>query len=205
MPIAIILIVGLVVFNNSAINKVKIPNQEKVTEVAPPKIAEVKPAVNETKSITKQPEPIKEEPVAEAKQPKLIKEAPVAEAKQSEPIKEEPKVEAKELELIKEEIKEEPKIKSQELITEEAKKDEPDYLKIILYIVGAIAAIFGGFYFFSNRGSNLPTNSTVDATRKDIEENYQPENLIQQPAQEEIKTENQEQQPTEDDENNNKQ
>ena len=183
MPIAILLIVGLVVYNSGVIDKVKNPNQGKVTEVVAPKTVETKIPVKETKQIPKQPEPIKEEVKVEAKQP--------------EPIKEEVKVEAKQPEPIKEEVTE--NIQTQETATEEVQADEPenDYLKIILYIVGAIATIFGGFYFFSNRGSNQPTSSTIETARRDIEENYQsePEPQDQQLAQEETQTETQDQQP----------
>jgi hypothetical protein len=183
MPIAILLIVGLVVYNSGVIDKVKNPNQGKVTEVVAPKTVETKIPVKEIKQIPKQPEPIKEEVKVEAKQP--------------EPIKEEVKVEAKQPEPIKEEVRE--KIETQETATKEVQADEPesDYLKIILYIVGAIATIFGGFYFFSNRGSNQPTSSTIETARRDIEENYQPEPepQDQQPAQEETQTETQDQKP----------
>ena len=169
MPIAILLIVGLVVYNSGVIDKVKNPNQGKVTEVVAPKTVETKIPVKEIKQIPKQPEPIKEEVKVEAKQP----------------------------EPIKEEVRE--KIETQETATKEVQADEPesDYLKIILYIVGAIATIFGGFYFFSNRGSNQPTSSTIETARRDIEENYQPElePQDQQPAQEETQTETQDQQP----------
>ena len=197
MPIAILLIVGLVVYNSGVIDKVKNPNQGKVTEVVAPKTVETKIPVKETKQIPKQPEPIKEEVKVEAKQPEPIKEEVKVEAKQPEPIKEEVKVEAKQPEPIKEEVTE--NIQTQETATEEVQADEPenDYLKIILYIVGAIATIFGGFYFFSNRGSNQPTSSTIETARRDIEENYQsePEPQDQQLAQEETQTETQDQQP----------
>ena len=42
MPIAILLIVGLVVYNSGVIDKVKNPNQGKVTEVVAPKTVETK-------------------------------------------------------------------------------------------------------------------------------------------------------------------
>jgi hypothetical protein len=197
MPIAILLIVGLVVYNSGVIDKVKNPNQGKVTEVVAPKTVETKIPVKEIKQIPKQPEPIKEEVKVEAKQPEPIKEEVKVEAKQPEPIKEEVKVEAKQPEPIKEEVRE--KIETQETATKEVQADEPesDYLKIILYIVGAIATIFGGFYFFSNRGSNQPTSSTIETARRDIEENYQPEPepQDQQPVQEETQTETQDQKP----------
>ena len=117
--------------------------------------------------------------------------------KQPEPIKEEVKVELEKPEPIKETIKEETKVEPTESETKEVKVNDPEsgYLKIILYIIGAIAAIFGGFYYFSSRGNNQISNSTVDTARKDIEESYQPESQEQQPIQEETQTENQEQQP----------
>ena len=104
--------------------------------------------------------------------------------------------------------------------------------KIILYIIAAIATIFGGFYFFSSRSNSQTVNSKVDTERKDIEESYvsvpeesQPSQLEtqadsqeeqsnqedsetttpeQQPAQNESQPDPQEQQSDDEDENNNK-
>ena len=91
---------------------------------------------------------------------------------------------------------------------------ESDYHKNNLIYSRCDSTIFGGFYFFSNRGSGQnQTSSTVDTARRDIEENYQPETLRtttnqedtqpkteeQQPAQEETQPETQEQQPAQED------
>ena len=141
MPIAIILIVGIIVYNNGLIDKVKNSSQETSSEVVASK-AEVKITTKEAKPILKQPEPIKEEVQTEG--------------------------------------------------------SESNYLKIILYIIGAIATIFGGFYFFSSRGNNQASISTADNARKDIEESYQPEIQEQQPTPDETQSDTQEQQPTPD-------
>ena len=214
MSYAFIVIVGIVFYSSGAIDKVVKPQPKSVAEVVVAKPLKVK---------AKQPEPIKEEVKAE-----LEKAQPI-----TEPIKEEVKAELEKQEPIKEIIKEETKVEPTEPETEEEIKAEPTepeikevkvndpesgYLKIILYIIGAISVIFGGFYFFSSRGNNQTLSSTVDTARKDIEESYQPESQEQQPAQEETQTETQEQQPaqeetqtentephpSEKDENNNK-
>jgi hypothetical protein len=191
MSYAFIVIVGIVFYSSGAIDKVVKPQPKSVAEVVVAKPLKVK---------AKQPEPIKEEVKAE-----LEKAQPI-----TEPIKEEVKAELEKQEPIKEIIKEETKVEPTEPETEEEIKAEPTepeikevkvndpesgYLKIILYIIGAISVIFGGFYFFSSRGNNQTLSSTVDTARKDIEESYQPESQEQQPAQEETQTETQEQQP----------
>ena len=198
MPFTLIVIVGLF-FVSGVISKVKNPDQETVTEVVTSKPAEVKITKELIKPTPKQAEPVK----AEAKQPEPIKEEiqPVkeelkTEAKKPEPIKEEIVAEIKQPEPIQEAIKEETKVEPNKPITGDIKLDDPkrDYLKIILYIIAAIATIFGGFYFFSNRGSSQSINSTVDAERKDIEENN--DSLLEenQPLKEEVRTVPQEQQ-----------
>ena len=169
MPFAIVLIVGLIFYSGIG-GELKDPRKKTDTQIS--KTAEVKPIVEEVKSIPKQPEPIKEEVKIEAKQP--------------EPIKEEVKIEAKQPEPIKETVKKE-SAEPKESVIKEVKEDETqnDYLKIILYIIAAIASIFGGFYFFSNRGNSQASTGTVDLARKDIEESYQSDHQEQQTAQEE--------------------
>ena len=229
MPFFLVL-VGLIYYSGG-VDLLKTHKQETVIEAIAAK------SVKEVKSVPKQPEPVKEEVKVEIKQPDPIKEEVKVEIKQSELIKEEVQAEIKKPAPIEQVKKEEPKVVLKETVTEEAKVDETEsnYLKIILYIVGAIAAIFGGFYFFSNRGGadSQTASSRVDTARRDIEENYQPESQEQpvqeetpqepqepQPSQEETPQETQEthpsqeetqietqdqQQSTEDDENNNKQ
>jgi len=149
MPIAILLIVGIVFYSNA--NKETIDAQDSTTSKVEITIApEIKPVINK----------IKQEPVSEPAK-EVVKQEPV-----SEPDKEEIDIE----------------------------EPATNYLKIILYIIAAIATIFGGFYFFSNRGNNQSSEITVDNSRKDIEESFQPESQEQQPAQEEIQKDNQEQQ-----------
>ena len=176
MPIAIILLVGLAIF--SGVNKTETSStQEKNNKAVSVEQPEVKP-------LLKKPEPLKEKVKVEPTQPEPLKEEVKIEPTQPEPVKE----------LVKEQSKaettEESKAETRELAIEEVKVNEPesDYLKIILYIVAAIAAIFGSFYFFLNRGNSQPETSAVDSGRKDIEESYQPEpqsDTTQQPAEEE--------------------
>jgi uncharacterized protein HemX len=167
MPIAILLIVGIVFYSNA--NKETIDAQDSTTSKVEITIApEIKPVINK----------IKQEPVSE----------PAKEV-----VKQELAKEVVKQELAKEVVKQEP---VSEPDKEEIDIEEPatNYLKIILYIIAAIATIFGGFYFFSNRGNNQSSEITVDNSRKDIEESFQPESQEQQPAQEEIQKDNQEQQ-----------
>ena len=153
MPIAILLIVGLVFYSST--------NQEKIDIQK-----------NETTKVVTNPTPT------------------------SKPVKEEIKAEP-----VKEEIKAEP---VQELAEKELIVDDSDtnYLKIILYIIAAIGTIFGGFYLFSNRKSGSAESSSLDVSRKDIEESYHPETQEQQSAQEETQTESQEQQPAQEETQN---
>ena len=181
MPFAIIIIVGLVLYTEVVdSNKVKEAQQESATEVTSTKSLESKPIQQQVKVIPKKPESIKEETKIEPKQTefekeeakiKSLKEEIKIETKQPENVKEEPKVETKQ----PENIKEEPLAEKKELEVEEgvANETEINYLKIILYIVAAIAFIFGGFYLFSTRGKNRISASSTDSSRKDIEETYQ--------------------------------
>ena len=107
-----------------------------------------------------------------------------------------------------------------------------NYLKIALYIIAGIIAVFTGMYFFSNRKNEEPLNSSIDNSRVDIEESIttqaqepepieesaqpetqeqepieesaQPETQEQEPVEEETKPDTTEQSPVEEDENNNK-
>jgi flagellar basal body-associated protein FliL len=198
VPIAIILLVGLAIF--SGVNKTETSStQEKNNKAVSVEQPEVKP-------LLKKPEPLKEKVKVEPTQPEPLKEEVKIEPTQPEPLKEEVKIEPTQPEPVKELVKEqskaetteeskaetteESKAETRELAIEEVKVNEPesDYLKIILYIVAAIAAIFGSFYFFLNRGNSQPETSAVDSGRKDIEESYQPEpqsDTTQQPAEEE--------------------
>ena len=175
MPYTFILIVGLV-FYSGVIDKVKDSKNKTVTEVVTSK-----PVV--VKSTPKSLEPTKEEAKVELKQPEPIKEEAKVELKQPEPIKEEVTVELNKTKT------DEPKIA----------KQENNYFKIILYIIAAIATIFGGFYFFSSRSNGQTVNSKVDTERKDIEENYVSESEESQPSQLETQADSQEEQSNQED------
>ena len=161
MPIAILLIVGLVFYSSTNQEKIDIQKNETTKVVTNP---------------TPTSKPVKAEPVKEE-----IKAEPVKEEIKAEPVKEEIKAEP-----VKEEIKAEP---VQELAEKELIVDDSDtnYLKIILYIIAAIGTIFGGFYLFSNRKSGSAESSSLDVSRKDIEENYHPETQEQQTTEDENK------------------
>ena len=67
-----------------------------------------------------------------------------------------------------------------------------------MYIIAGIAAIFAGWYFFSNkRNAQSLTSSTVDDAIKDSEVVYQTETTEPQPVEEEVQTETTEPQPVE--------
>ena len=183
MPIAIILIVGILFFETTynKNNKIQEKNSDNVTTA---NTSNSKPTIVETKPVlVKEPTPIKEEVKVEPKEPVLIKE--------------EVKVEPKEPVLIKEEVKVEPKepvlVKELPDITEPKK----NYLKLIIYIIVGGLAIFIGRYFFSNRSIGQSVSSTVDNARKDIEENIAPETEIreQEPVQGESQSDPAEQEP----------
>ena len=183
MPVAIILIVGILFFETTYNKNNKIEEKNSVN-VTTANTSNSKPAIVETKPVlVKEPTPIKEEVKVEPKEPVLIKE--------------EVKVEPKEPVLIKEEVKVEPKepvlVKELPDITEPKK----NYLKLIIYIIVGGLAIFIARYFFSNRSSGQSVGSTADNARKDIEENIAPETEIreQEPVQRESQSDPTEQEP----------
>ena len=118
---------------------------------------------------------------------KPIETKPVIKEITPEPVKEEVKVEP-----VKEEVKVEP-------VKEEVKVEETEknYLKLIIYIISGIAAIFAGAYFFTNRKSVQSASSTADNYRKDSEETFQPETAEPQPVEEEVQPETAKPQPAE--------
>jgi hypothetical protein len=205
MPFVIFLFLGIVILNEAGDN-FKTTNKKTTKEVVVTTQTKVSSTTVVAKpTLTPKPEPVKEVIKAEIKQPDPIKEVIKAEIKQPDPIKEVIKAEIKQPDLVIETVKEKSKVELKDPIAEEVKvgESESNYLKIILYIIASIASIFGGFYYFSNRGNNQTSRSTVDIARKDIEESYQSapqeenqtESQEQQPAQEEIQTDSQEQQP----------
>ena len=179
MPLAIVLLVSFV-FYNEVIVKEETPIKEIVTEIVVPKQTESKP-------VAEVPESTKEVSKNEIKKIEPIKEEVKIEPKKIETVNEKIKTEVKQTEVVQEEIKEEPNAELEKALKEDAKIDEPEnnYLKIILYIIGAIATIFGGFYFFSNRGGQSLT-SVDNNNRNDIEENTQPQTQAQKSTQEDI-------------------
>ena len=197
MPVAIILIVGILFFETTYNKNNKIEEKNSVN-VTTANTSNSKPAIVETKPVlVKEPTPIKEEVKVEPKEPVLIKEEVKVEPKEPVLIKEEVKVEPKEPVLIKEEVKVEPKepvlVKELPDITEPKK----NYLKLIIYIIVGGLAIFIARYFFSNRSSGQSVGSTADNARKDIEENIAPETEIreQEPVQRESQSDPTEQEP----------
>jgi len=171
--IAILFTLGFLVVGGNLANK----SDDSLLETKKIEAVAIKPI--ETKPVIKEitPEPVKEEEKAE----------PVKEEVKVEPVKEEVKVEP-----VKEEVKVEP-------VKEEAKAEETEknYLKLIIYIVLGIAAIFAGTYFFTNRKSVQSASSTADNSRKDSEETFQPETAEPQPVEEEVQPETAEPQPVE--------
>ena len=167
MPIAILLIVGLVFYSSTNQEKIDIQKNE-TTKVVTNPTPTSKPVKEEIKA-----EPVKEkikvEPVKEKIKAEPVKEEtkaePVKEEIKAEPVKEEIKAEPVKEEIkaepVKEEIKAEPvqELAEKELIVDDS---NTNYLKIILYIIAAIGTIFGGFYLFSNRKSGSAESSSLD-------------------------------------------
>jgi hypothetical protein len=169
MPIAVILIVGILFFETTYNKNNKIEEKNSVN-VTTANTSNSKPAIVETKPVlVKEPTPIKEEVKVEPKEPVLIKE--------------EVKVEPKEPVLVKE--------------LSDITEPKKNYLKLIIYIIVGGLAIFIARYFFSNRSSGQSVGSTADNARKDIEENIAPETEIreQEPVQGESQSDPTEQEP----------
>ena len=189
MPIAFLLIVGLLYYGSASNENTKI-QENKPKEI--------------TAANTSQDKNLTEEIKTSSPKKNIIKEENKVEPKQLEAIKEEIKVEPKKLEVIKEEIKVEPKEAEQTKEAINTIAPKKNYLKIVLYIIGGILAIFTGMYFFSNRKKEHTAYNPVDNSRTDIEENIEPKTQEQQPVEEEVKPETTEQESTNEDENNNK-
>jgi outer membrane biosynthesis protein TonB len=164
--IAIIFFLGII-FSETAIKENSTSQQNQSTKVVVSNTVETKPVLEEVKVEPQKTEPIKEEVKVEPQKTEPIKEEVKVEPQKTEPIKEEVKVEPQKTEPIKEEVS--------------VKETETNYLKIILYIIGGILAIFTGAYLFSNRKSNQSSISSVDSERKDIEENAHVEPQVQEP------------------------
>ena len=139
----------------------------------------------------------------QAVKPKILE--PVKEEVKTEPVKEEVKAEPA---WDKEEVKAEPvqeEVKAEPVQEEtNVEESENNYLKLILYIIAGIAAVFAGTYFFSNRKNSQSTSSIVDNSRNDAKEEVQLETTEVQPVEEEAQPETTEVQPAEEDENSNK-
>ena len=178
--IAILFTLSFLVVGGNLANK----SDDSLLETKKIEAVAIKPI--ETKPVIKEitPEPVKEE----------VKAEPVIKEITPEPVKEEEKAEP-----VEEEVKVEP-------VKEEAKAEETEknYLKLIIYIISGIAAIFAGTYFFTNRKSVQSASSTADNSRKDSEETFQPETAEPQPVEEEVQPETAEPQQTDEDEKNNK-
>jgi uncharacterized protein HemX len=140
------------------------------TEVTTPVVVEAKP--------DPVPEPAKEpEPVPE----------PVKEP-EPEPQQDEPKEEVNTEQTQEQEAKPEEEEEITPVVEESAEANEDkgiSMLNIILYILGAIAVIAGGIYFFMRRE---PEQSAADIARSQSQEST-PEPKEEQPAQEETYSE----------------
>ena len=113
-------------------------------------------------------------------------------------------------------VKPEELVKKPELVKEEVKpvpiqKEETSWLNIILYVIGVVAAIAAGIYFFVRNKTTLPIN-VADATKREFDDGTTPTSIEQQETQQETQEETQsnkttEEKPSKDDssDNNNKQ
>ena len=98
-----------------------------------------------------------------------------------------------------------PDIKKQEQIkeVENSVKQNTNWLKLALYILGSIFAIFVAKIIYSRVRSNPPLNNASDYMRTKFKDEVSSDNTEQQPAQEEVSSDNTEQQPKEEDDNKN--
>ena len=174
MDLIIVLAIGAIVAATGVISPISKDND--ITE-------EVK--VIETKEV-KVPEPIPEP----AKEPEP---EPTPEPAK-EPEQEEPKEEINEQQTQEQDAKpEEEEIKiAQEVTAAENEEKGLSMLNIILYILGAIAVIAGGIYFFMRRE---PAESAADIARTQTSSESTPEPQQEEPALEESYPEPEPQQP----------
>ena len=117
------------------------------------------------------------------------KEASIVKTNQEELIKkpELVKEEVKSEPIQKEEVKPEP-IQKEEVKPEPIQKEEANWLNIILYIIGAIAVIAAGMYFFKRKKITPPV-SVADNIRPKFDEEIIPALSEQKPTQEETQEE----------------
>ena len=128
----------------------------------------------------------------EPKDNNQLEEAKVVQTKniESPVVKVKPEELVKKPELVKEEVKPVP-IQKEEVKPEPIQKEEANWLNIILYIIGAIAVIAAGIYFFKRKKITPPV-SVADNIRPKFDEEIIPALSEQKPTQEETQEEIQE-------------
>ena len=210
MGLFAILIVAVLLTGGNIVDKSKKQKVEikKVEVLANKEIIKKKQAVK-PKILEPVKEEVKAEPVKEEVKTEPVKEEVKAEpAWDKEEVKAEPVQEEVKAEPVQEEVKAEPvqeEVKAEPVQEEtNVEESENNYLKLILYIIAGIAAVFAGTYFFSNRKNSQSTSSIVDNSRNDAKEEVQLETTEVQPVEEEAQPETTEVQPAEEDENSNK-
>ena len=189
MEFLAIIIIGVALTTTGIIN----PKSKEPKDAAEAPQTEIATTVVQESKLEPEPEPVPEpakepepEPVPEpAKEPEP---EPVPEpAKEPELKQEEPKeeVNAEQTQIQDAKPEEEEVILTQEETTEVNEDKGISMLNIILYILGAIAVIAGGIYFFMRRESG---QSAADIARSQSQEST-PEPQVEEPSQEETYSE----------------
>jgi flagellar basal body-associated protein FliL len=179
MDLILIIAIGAIVAVTGVIN----PNKQDPEEVAKASETQV------TTPVVKEPEPVPEPTPAPEPEPEPTP-APEPEPEPTpapEPEPEEPKEEVNSEQAKEQDAKpEEEEITPAQEETVEASEDKGlSMLNIILYILGAIAVIAAGIYFFMRRE---PVQSAADIARSQSQDST-PEPLEEQPVQEETYSE----------------
>ena len=181
MDLFAVIIIGIVVAASGVINP-KTNDPEEIakvpeTQVTTPVVKEPELQPEPTPALEPEPEPQPEPTPAPEPEPEP----------QPEPQQEEPKAEVNAGETQEQDAKPEEEIitPTQDETTEANEDKGLSMLNIILYILGAIAVIAAGIYFFMRRE---PEQSAADIARSQSQEPT-PEPQEEQPAQEETQTE----------------
>ena len=183
MSILFALIIGIIVVEGVLPNSKKTVQNKTINQTTTDKTIKTKLAVPEFKIEPNAPEVTKTEVILKPKELEVIKTEAKPEVKKPAQIKQEAKIESKEPELVKNETQLAP-------VEEEIKKIEnfndpgTEWLKLVLYVLGALLVIGSGTYFYKRIKNNAPSGSSNDYMRRKFKEETQAETIEEQPAEE---------------------
>ena len=177
MEFLAIIIIGVALTTTGIIN----PKSKEPKDAAEAPQTEIATTVVQESKLEPEPEPVPE-PAKEPEPEPVPEPAKEPELKQEEPKEE---VNAEQTQIQDAKPEEEEVILTQEETTEVNEDKGISMLNIILYILGAIAVIAGGIYFFMRRESG---QSAADIARSQSQESS-PEPQVEEPSQEETYSE----------------